>query len=200
MAALFSHGIILRKWYFPCPFIGADCFSETNGCVQTFWSMSLVLQCWKHHSQSDRVPVLMGPSSSSGDRHMKAHAVCWVLCTLRAWACYLRPYPRPLVKIQGHSLDMQSMCLCGLWLLCKLQLNPRLNFNTRTLMSHSLAILRNEYMLRAWHSHWATFLQFFYPVTCFYHCGPQHTSFHSGEQSSIPHINQKQETETTSDF
>lgn len=62
-----------------------------------------------------------------------ASAMCWVLCTLRGQVCHLHPSPGSLVETQGHNLDTQSMHLCGSWLLCKLQLNPKLNFNTKLL-------------------------------------------------------------------
>ena len=128
-----------------------------------------------------------------------ASATCWVLCTLRGQVCHLHPSLGSLVETQGHNLDTQSMHLYGSWLLCKLELNPKLNFNTKTPMSHSLAILRNEYVHRAWRIHWATVLQFFYPFTYFHHYNPQHISFYTGEQlqTTVSIRNEKQRPPVT---
>lgn len=47
------------------------------------------------------------------------------------------PHPTPITgKLQGHNLDKPPLCLYGLWLLGKFQLNPKLNFHTSTPVSH----------------------------------------------------------------
>lgn len=88
-------------------------FSEVNGHVQTFCVGKVCFTVLQASQSIGQCPHAYGAWWQIGRQTHKgvASAMCWVLCTLRAQAWHLFPSLRSLVKVQGHNLDTQSMCL-----------------------------------------------------------------------------------------